>query len=161
MASQGRPASPEYALTLGGYAFFGVERPGELEHWSEFGAWLLGSAVACALIMAAARGLLPRVAPKLWSGMVAARPEQSVAVPKNVTEWWPALVTPALVWIDVWTLTSAALASPQQALHLPPPPGMWRGAGAALGYMVFDCAAMALWHRELRASMGGAMYAQM
>ena len=152
--------APASQLTPAGYFYYGTEQPGQLAHWDAFFAWLLGSAVACALIMACSRLLLPRLVPAVWAEMVAAKPEQAVAVPKNVTEWWPAFVTPVLVWSDVQLLTSAALASPQHALHLPPPLGMWKGAGAALGYMVYDCVVMAVWRRELRKSMGGAMYSQ-
>jgi len=147
-------------FTPAGYYYYGVEAPHELAHWPLFFQWLAGSVVACALIMAITRLLLPRLAPQTWTTMVTAKPHQAIAVPKNVTEWWPAFVTPALVWRDVWSLTSAALTWPQQALHLPPPPGTWAGAGAALGYMVFDCIVMIIWRRELRTSMGGAMFKQ-
>ena len=148
-------------FTPAGYYYYGMEAPHELAHWSLFFQWMAVSVVACALIMGTTRLLLPRLAPVTWAAMVTSKPHQAIAVPKNVTEWWPAFVTPALVWRDVRLLTSAALTWPQQALHLPPPPGMWAGAGACLGYMVFDCLVMIIWRRELRKSMGGAMFQQM
>ena len=65
--------APASQLTPAGYFYYGTEQPGQLAHWDAFLAWLLGSAVACALIMACSRLLLPRLVPAVWAEMVAAK----------------------------------------------------------------------------------------
>ena len=51
-------------FTPAGYYYYGLEAPHELAHWPLFFQWLVGSAVACALIMAITRLLLPRQQPR-------------------------------------------------------------------------------------------------
>jgi hypothetical protein len=150
----------ELSTTAAGYRAFG--QPGAPESdWPGFFAWLLLSLGACAAIMALARAVLPLALPRLWKEMLAVQPAHAIGVPKNVTEWWPAFVVPALVWQDVAAITAAARQTPWEALYLLPTPGIWRGTGAALGYMLFDCGVMLTWPDELRASVGGAMIKQL
>ena len=153
-------ALAEASLSAAGYRTFGAPGSAE-EDWNAFAYWLVVAVASCAVIMATARVVLPLVAPVQWSAMVSAKPAHAIGVPKNVTEWFPALVVPILVWRDVMDLTAAAAQAPSEVLHLLPPPGLWRGCGAALGYMLFDCGVMLVWRRELRESVGAAMLGQL
>ena len=141
-----------------GYHVYALAASEADSHWVLLLSAMLLSAVACSLIMAAAHTVLPLMAPETYRAMVAEKACQRVAVPKNVTEWWPAIVTPLLVYSETRELTLAALAAPEQALYLPAGPAMWSATGAALGYMVYDCGVMAVFRGALRESMGGEMY---
>lgn len=141
-----------------GYHVYALAASEADSHWVLLLSAMLLSAVACSLIMAAAHTVLPLMAPETYRAMVAEKACQRVAVPKNVTEWWPAIVTPLLVYRETRELTLAALAAPEQALYLPAGPAMWSATGAALGYMVYDCGVMAVFRGALRESMGGEMY---
>lgn len=145
-------------VSAAGYYTYALTASEADAHWDLLLNAMLLSAVACSMIMAAAHVVLPLMAPEAYSAMIKEKACQRVAVPKNVTEWWPAIVTPLLVWRETQELTLAALAAPVQALHLPAGPAMWSATGAALGYMVYDCGVMAVFRGALRESMGGEMY---
>ena len=79
-------------------------------HWDTFWWWCCCAILTCAAVTVLARILLPLLLPRSWAAMVEESPWKATSVPKNVTEWWPAIVVAPLAWDSVSTLTRAALA---------------------------------------------------
>ena len=129
-------------------------------HWEEFFSWWRLSVAGCIAATILSRILLPLLVPASWAAMVKDSPWKATTVPKNVAEWWPAVVVFPLAVHPVRVLTTAALAEPAMALYLPAPSGMWCATGAAVGYMSFDCFMLLVFHRSMILSMKLPMYMQ-
>ena len=129
-------------------------------HWDEFTWWACAAIAVCTAVVILSRLLLPLLLPASWAAMVKESPYKSISVPKNIAEWWPGFVVFPLAWPAVRVLTRAALAEPAMALYLPAPVGMWRSAGAAVGYMTFDCLMLLIFRRTMISSMKLPMYLQ-
>jgi len=91
--------------------------------------------------------------------MAEGRRHQVPVLCKNFAEWVPAIVVPWLVVDDVRRLTAEGLASPSASMGLTAAAGTWASCGAIFGYMLYDCAVMLIWQRQMHKSMGSGLYA--
>eukprot|EP00035_Acanthoeca_spectabilis_P037786 m.47412 g.47412 ORF g.47412 m.47412 type:complete len:292 (+) comp8856_c0_seq1:253-1128(+) len=144
-------------------ALAGVLLPvdGEVTHWDAMLQGFVFTMALCLVTSALAPTVIQMVAPDGWKWMLENKPFHAPTLRKNACELIPSILTPIIIWNDVYSMTLLGWEDPAGSLGLRAPRSLWTGTGVVVAYMTHDCLLMLLYKQDVRKSFGDGMYIQL